>query len=199
MPLRSDRSRQGQVRRVPPNDRRGRLRRHARSLNVPADDRFQVINEHEPKNFVIDPSYLASNGRETVSSSTHPQCGARGSSRSGISTKRWQTGCTSAWASAERTCSSASSRSPRRTGSFGKRRGSVRDLKEDRGTPGGERSMSPPAACPQSRKASPGALGRHRFAEDQHTRSEHEMTSMTASEPCHCNLLRKAAPAVSAL
>lgn len=27
-------------------------------LNVPKDDRFQVINEHEPENFVIDPSYL---------------------------------------------------------------------------------------------------------------------------------------------
>jgi 4-oxalocrotonate tautomerase len=28
------------------------------ALNVPKDDRFQVINEHEPENFVIDPSYL---------------------------------------------------------------------------------------------------------------------------------------------
>ncbi|GBU17590.1 MULTISPECIES: tautomerase family protein [Methylobacterium] len=28
------------------------------ALNVPKDDRFQVINEHEPDNFVIDPSYL---------------------------------------------------------------------------------------------------------------------------------------------
>jgi phenylpyruvate tautomerase PptA (4-oxalocrotonate tautomerase family) len=28
------------------------------ALNVPKDDRFQVINEHEPENFVINPSYL---------------------------------------------------------------------------------------------------------------------------------------------
>ncbi|MGY2047434.1 tautomerase family protein [Methylobacterium sp. JK268] len=28
------------------------------ALNVPKDDRFQIINEHEPENFVIDPSYL---------------------------------------------------------------------------------------------------------------------------------------------
>lgn len=28
------------------------------ALNVPKDDRFQVINEHEPDNFAIDPSYL---------------------------------------------------------------------------------------------------------------------------------------------
>ena len=28
------------------------------ALNVPKGDRFQVINEHEPQNFVIDPSYL---------------------------------------------------------------------------------------------------------------------------------------------
>ena len=28
------------------------------ALNVPKDDRFQVINEHEPENFVIDQSYL---------------------------------------------------------------------------------------------------------------------------------------------
>jgi phenylpyruvate tautomerase PptA (4-oxalocrotonate tautomerase family) len=28
------------------------------ALNVPKDDRFQVINEHEPENFVTDPSYL---------------------------------------------------------------------------------------------------------------------------------------------
>ena len=28
------------------------------ALHVPKDDRFQVINEHEPDNFVIDPSYL---------------------------------------------------------------------------------------------------------------------------------------------
>lgn len=28
------------------------------ALNVPKDDRFQVINEHEPENFFIDPSYL---------------------------------------------------------------------------------------------------------------------------------------------
>ncbi len=28
------------------------------ALNVPKDDRFQVINEHEPENFFIDPGYL---------------------------------------------------------------------------------------------------------------------------------------------
>lgn len=28
------------------------------ALNVPKDDRFQIINEHEPDNFIIDPSYL---------------------------------------------------------------------------------------------------------------------------------------------
>jgi 4-oxalocrotonate tautomerase len=28
------------------------------SVGVPKDDRFQVISEHEPPNFVFDPSYL---------------------------------------------------------------------------------------------------------------------------------------------
>ena len=28
------------------------------SVGVPKDDRFQVISEHEPSNFVFDPSYL---------------------------------------------------------------------------------------------------------------------------------------------
>jgi 4-oxalocrotonate tautomerase len=28
------------------------------SVGVPRDDRFQVISEHEPPNFVFDPSYL---------------------------------------------------------------------------------------------------------------------------------------------
>jgi len=28
------------------------------SVGVPKDDRFQVINEHEPPNFVFDPTYL---------------------------------------------------------------------------------------------------------------------------------------------
>lgn len=28
------------------------------ALNVPKDDRFQVINEHEPENFFIDQNYL---------------------------------------------------------------------------------------------------------------------------------------------
>jgi 4-oxalocrotonate tautomerase len=28
------------------------------SVGVPTDDRFQVISEHEPPNFVFDPSYL---------------------------------------------------------------------------------------------------------------------------------------------
>ena len=28
------------------------------TLKVPKDDRFQIINEHEPENFVVDPSYL---------------------------------------------------------------------------------------------------------------------------------------------
>ena len=28
------------------------------SVDVPKDDRFQVISEHEPSNFVFDPSYL---------------------------------------------------------------------------------------------------------------------------------------------
>ena len=28
------------------------------SVGVPKDDRFQVIHEHEPPNFVFDPSYL---------------------------------------------------------------------------------------------------------------------------------------------
>ncbi|GJE44990.1 tautomerase family protein [Methylobacterium soli] len=31
------------------------------ALNVPKDDRFQVINEHEPENFFIDPGYLGIN------------------------------------------------------------------------------------------------------------------------------------------
>jgi hypothetical protein len=29
------------------------------SVGVPKDDRFQVINEHEPPNFAFDPTYLA--------------------------------------------------------------------------------------------------------------------------------------------
>jgi 4-oxalocrotonate tautomerase len=28
------------------------------TINVPADDRFQVIAEHAPENFIIDPGYL---------------------------------------------------------------------------------------------------------------------------------------------
>ena len=28
------------------------------SVGVPRDDRFQVVNEHEPPNFVFDPAYL---------------------------------------------------------------------------------------------------------------------------------------------
>lgn len=28
------------------------------ALNVPEDDRFQVVNEHPPENFIVDPTYL---------------------------------------------------------------------------------------------------------------------------------------------
>jgi phenylpyruvate tautomerase PptA (4-oxalocrotonate tautomerase family) len=36
------------------------------SVGVPKDDRFQVISEHEPPNFVFDPSYLGAQRSEEL-------------------------------------------------------------------------------------------------------------------------------------
>ena len=43
---------------MPPRRRRSRVRHDDQTLNVPANDRFQVIAEHVQENLIIDRAYL---------------------------------------------------------------------------------------------------------------------------------------------
>ena len=87
------------------------------TMNVPVNDRFQIIAEHSDNDFIIDKTYLGiERSDDCRRHSGDAQRGAARSRRSAPSTRRWRMDSTGPSICAARMCSSIWSRPPRKTG-----------------------------------------------------------------------------------